>query len=382
MKRPTHGGNLSWAAEIAHCSPHALLDFSASINPLGIPRSAIECLNQSFSTLTAYPDPSYTDLRRAIADYHATSESNCQPNSQLNLDPDWILPGNGAAELLTWACRELAELKQTYLFTPGFADYDRALGTFGAKVKRIALPEFSQPLLPALGLPPKLNAPTALPQNQGILLNHPHNPTGQWVSAAVLRSEILENPHYRLVVVDEAFMDFLPEAQSESLIPWIHDYPQLVVIRSLTKFYAIPGLRLGYAIAHPDRLARWQQWRDPWSVNSLAAKVGEVVLQDRDFQAQTYAWLAAAKPKLVEALQQIPGLQVYGGAVNFLLVRSDYPVPDLQARLLRNHRIYIRDCLSFAELGDRFFRVAVRTIDENQQLITGLMAEIAEMGSC
>ncbi len=366
MKRPTHGGNLSWAAEIADCSPHALVDFSASINPLGIPDSAIEVLTQSPIALTNYPDPNYSDLKKAIAAHH-------------NIDPDWILPGNGAAELLTWACRELAELKQTYLLTPGFADYDRALAAFGAKVKRIALTDFSQPLLPTLGLPPAITAPTAIQQSNGILLNNPHNPTGQWATAQTVRDQILNNPHYSLVVLDEAFMDFLPESQSHSVIPWIQEYPQLVVVRSLTKFYAIPGLRLGYAIAHPDRLARWQQWRDPWSVNTLAAQVGEVVLSDRDFQAQTYAWLAAAKPLLVEALQQIPGLEIFAGAVNFVLVRSDYSVMELQSRLLRNHRIYIRDCLSFAELGDRFFRVAVRTIEDNQRLVAGLTAELAAM---
>ncbi len=367
MKRPTHGGNLSWAAEIADCSFHALLDFSASINPLGMPDSAIEILQQSPIALTAYPDPNYSELKAAIAAHH-------------KIDPDWILPGNGAAELLTWACRELANLKKTYLLTPGFADYDRALAAFGAQVKRIALLDFNQPLLPTQGLPP--TAPTALKQNNGILLNNPHNPTGQWAAADMVRSFILENPHYSLVVVDEAFMDFLPESQSHSVIPWIQDYPQLVVVRSLTKFYAIPGLRLGYAVAHPDRLARWQQWRDPWSVNTLAAKVGEGVLSDRDFQAQTYAWLAEAKPLLVEGLQQVPGLEIFKGAVNFVLVRCDYSVTELQIRLLRNHRIYIRDCLSFAELGDRFFRVAVRTVAENQRLVAGLTAEIAEMRAC
>ncbi len=368
MKRPTHGGNLRWAAEIADCSPNALLDFSASINPLGMPDSAIDVLTQSVDALTAYPDPNYSTLKSAIAIHH-------------HIDPEWILPGNGAAELLTWACRELAELKKTYLLTPGFADYDRALAAFDARVQRVPLTDFTQSLLPTAGLPRPLNAPTALKQNNGILINNPHNPTGQWATAETLRSEILDNPHYSLVVVDEAFMDFWPESQSQSVIPWIQDYPQLVVVRSLTKFYAIPGLRLGYAIAHPDRLARWQQWRDPWSVNTLAAKVGEVVLKDHAFQAKTYAWLSEAKPILVAGLRAIEGLQIYEGSVNFLLIRSNHSVMELQARLLRNHRIYIRDCMSFPELGDRFFRVAVRTVAENHKLVAALTIELSEMAA-
>jgi len=107
-------------------------------------------------------------------------------------------------------------------------------------------------------------------------------------------------------------------------------------------------------------------------VNTLAALVGEVVLQDVDFQQQTYDWLASARPQMVQGLSRIPGLHVYPGAANFLLVRSEDSVLDLQLQLLKQDQIYIRDCMSFPELGDRFFRVAVRTIAENQRLIAAL----------
>jgi L-threonine-O-3-phosphate decarboxylase len=359
VNQPTHGGNLVWAATIANCSPHALLDFSASINPLGLPESAQVAIQTALPTLTAYPDPYYTDLKQSIALHHA-------------LSPDWILPGNGAAELLTWACRELAEQKITYLITPAFADYDRALTAANVKIKRCPLERPDQPLLSAVGLPRSLSSPSAVPQNYGILINNPHNPTGQLLSVQELTAAVLENPNYGLVVVDEAFMDFLAPDQQQSLIGMVQDYPHLVILRSLTKFYAIPGLRLGYAVAHPDRLARWNRWRDPWTVNTLAARVGEVVLQDTAFQQRTYEWLTDAKPKFVQGLAQLPGLTVYPGSVNFLLVRSEHPVPDLQQRLLREHQMYIRDCGSFPELGDRFFRVAVRTVAENDRLIAAL----------
>jgi histidinol-phosphate/aromatic aminotransferase/cobyric acid decarboxylase-like protein len=178
--------------------------------------------------------------------------------------------------------------------------------------------------------------------------------------------------YFALVVVDEAFMDFLPPGGDESLIDWCQEFSNLVVVRSLTKFYSLPGLRLGYAIAAPDRLQRWQQWRDPWSVNVLAAEVGAAVLQDTNFQQQTWNWLAIAKPKLFTGLANLPGLQPLSGAVNFLLVASEHSVTWLQAELLKRHQILIRDCLSFAELGDRYFRVAVRTEAENQRLLDGL----------
>ncbi len=359
-----HGGNLLWAATIAGCSPDALLDFSASINPLGMPESAQRALQKAVPTLVAYPDPHYTNLKRSIAQHH-------------DLSPDWILPGNGAAELLTWACRDLADQKFTYLITPGFADYDRALMAANVKVKRCVLDQPDQPLLSATGLPRILTAASAIAQSNGILINNPHNPTGQLVTAQALKAHVLDNLHYALVVVDEAFMDFLLPEQQQSLIGLIAEYPQLVILRSLTKFYAIPGLRLGYAIAHPDRLRRWNRWRDPWTVNTLAARVGEVVLQDTAFQAQTYAWLAQAQPKLAQGLANLPGLTVYPGCVNFLLVRSQHSVAKLQQQLLIDHHIYIRDCRSFPELGDGFFRVAVRTVEENDRLLSGLAAVLS-----
>ena len=362
MTRPTHGGNLVWAATIADCSPHALLDFSASINPLGMPDSARTALHGALETLTSYPDPNYTDLKQAIAVHH-------------KLSPEWILPGNGAAELLTWACRDLADYGSTDLITPAFADYDRALTAAGVSIHRCRLKSPDQLLLTASGL--SLALPPVPPR--GLLLNNPHNPTGQLLSAEDIRSMVLDHPNYGLVVLDEAFMDFLPPEQQQSLVAWIQDYPQLVILRSLTKFYAIPGLRLGYAIAHPDRLARWNHWRDPWTVNTLAARVGEVVLQDTEFQSRTYDWLAIAKPKLEQDLAQLPGLTVYHGSVNFVLVRSEHSVLDIQRRLLQDHQIYIRDCVSFPELGDRFLRVAVRTVAENDRLIAGLTLVLKDL---
>ncbi|NJN32514.1 MAG: aminotransferase class I/II-fold pyridoxal phosphate-dependent enzyme, partial [Synechococcales cyanobacterium RM1_1_8] len=208
----------------------------------------------------------------------------------------------------------------------------------------------------------------------GWLINNPHNPTGALFDRAILSPLLDESA---LVVVDEAFMDFLPPDRQQSAIDWVLQFPNLVVVRSLTKFYSLPGLRLGYAIAHPDRLKRWQQWRDPWSVNALAAAVGEVVVQDQEFQRQTWNWLATAKAQLTNDLTAIPGLTVYPGAANFLLVESDRAVTDLQTALLQRHQILIRDCLSFPELGDRYFRVAVRLPEENARLVAAIAQELA-----
>ncbi len=350
MKRPTHGGNLAWAASLASCPSSLILDFSASINPLGPPKSAIAAIESGLQDLVAYPDPSYYQLRFSLSQLHPT------------LDPDWILPGNGCAELLTWVCRELAELEETFLVTPAFSDYQRALKAFAGKVREYLL---------GLGV---VGCPIPIPQSPiskmvGLLLNNPHNPTGRlWNKEEI--EPYLEQ--FALVVVDEAFMDFLPPNQQQSLIPMVQEYPNLVILRSLTKFYSFPGLRIGYAIAHPERLQRWQQWRDPWSVNTLAAAAAKAVVQDTEFQQKTWAWLKSARSQLFQGLVQLPGLQPYPSAANFLLVQSEQSSSLLQEKLLKRSRILIRDCLSFPELGDNYFRVAVRTQLENQQLLEAL----------
>lgn len=372
MTRPLHGGNLVWAATLAACLPQEILDFSASINPLGPPATAIAAIVSHLSDLRAYPDPGYGELRQALSQFH-------------QLPTDWILPGNGAAELLTWAGRDLASLEATGLICPAFGDYGRALRAFGASILpwginlALLLPGLEPNrggLAAAIDLERSLLQPLAVCQASrvGLLLNNPHNPTGQLFS----RQSILEClERFALVVVDEAFMDFLPPSAQQSLLDQVQVHPNLVIVRSLTKFYSLPGLRIGYAIAHPERLQRWQGWRDPWPVNTLAIAATRAAVADFSFQHQTWDWLAPAREQLFQGLSQIPGLQPYPGAANFLLVGSEVSVTELQQQLLQQSRILIRDCLSFPELGDRYFRVAVRTPGENQQLLESLARILA-----
>ncbi len=349
MKRPLHGGNLDWAANLAGCASGEVLDFSASINPLGPPDSALAAIQHHLEDLRAYPDPASTALCQALSEFH-------------QVPVDWILPGNGSAELLTWACRDLALLQATHLIAPAFSDYYRALVAFSARLQTHVLaiqpgsPTFQdwQPLVPG--------------PNEGLLFNNPHNPTG-----GILNREHLLDclERFDLVVVDEAFMDFLPVSAQQSLLNEVVNYENLVILRSQTKFYSLPGLRLGYAVAHPARLKRWQQWRDPWSVNALASAAGIAVLQDRAFQLQTWKWLPTARSQLFTGLQQL-GFKPLESVANFLLVVADCSVIALQQALLKEARILIRDCLSFPELGDGYFRIAVRTPAENQQLLQAL----------
>jgi L-threonine-O-3-phosphate decarboxylase len=384
MRQKAHGGNLAWAAALAGCSPSAILDFSASISPLGPPNSAIAAITSQLGNLKHYPDPDYSELRQSLGHFH-------------QLPPEWILPGNGSAELLTLSGKDFSKLATTTLITPAFGDYYRSLAAYDAKVlecpidlkrkggeggigrrgdKEKFLLHFCTDAINRVCTRDAINRVSTSSQS-GLLLNNPHNPTGKLFSVEEILPYLKQ---FALVVVDEAFMDFLPPDEEQSLIPVIQKYPNLVILRSLTKFYSLPGLRLGYAIAHPDRLSKWQLWRDPWPVNTLAAAAAIAALSDKEFQSATWEWLPPTRNQLFQGLAQLPGLQPKESAANFLLVESQQSVCQLQEQLLKDYQIYIRDCLSFKELGDRYFRVAVRSESDNQRLLTALKALLKDEG--
>jgi len=314
----------------------------------------LQAIQSALPELCRYPDPAYYPLRQILGRYHG-------------IPAEWVLPGNGAAELLTWAAHDLASAAvrpQVALPVPAFGDYGRALGAVGLEIHPV-------PLLVAGRWRTGADLTAALQASPAtaLILNNPHNPSGSLLSRADLRPLL---DHFATVIVDEAFMDFLPPTQRPSLIDLVPTYPNLVVLRSLTKFFSLPGLRVGYAVAHPDRLRRWQGWRDPWPINGLVTAAVAAALADTPFHRRTWDWLATARPALAGGLEDLPGLTPLPGVANYLLVHSRWSVPALQRFLLQQHRLLIRDCLSFAELGAHYFRVAVRTPADHQRLLHAL----------
>ncbi|MBD2138394.1 threonine-phosphate decarboxylase [Anabaena sp. FACHB-1237] len=356
MQEQAHGGNLSWAAALAGCPPDAILDFSASISPLGPPDSVITAITSELGNLRNYPDPDYSDLRLALSHFH-------------QIHQDCILPGNGSAELLTLVGRDLASLSATVLVTPAFGDYYRALQAYDARVLSLSV-DLTTDLLINFNVHPRIGVSLDINREEsGLLINNPHNPTGKLF---VWESIVPYLEQFALVVVDEAFMDFVPPEQEQSMIALVEEYENLVVLRSLTKFYSLAGLRLGYAIAHPDRLATWKSWRDPWPVNTLAVAAAIAALKDIEYQVNSWEWLPTARKFLFDGLSSLPGLKPIPGAANYLLVESEYSTVELQRQLLQRYQILIRDCASFKELGDRYFRVAVRSQLDHETLLTAL----------
>ncbi len=355
-----HGGNRLAVARRLGCRPDQLLEASASLVPFGPPASVRRSLRRALAgaAIRDYPDREHQALRQAIAQRHG-------------LEPAMVLPGNGAAELFTWAGRDAAQAGVSLLPVPGFADYQRALACWQGAWRPLALPlRWSGPF------PQPFAAPT---EAAAVLwITNPHNPTGQlWSRESLV--PLLER--FALVIVDEAFLPLVPGGEAQSLLPWVGRCPGLVVIRSLTKLAAIPGLRLGYALADPERLARWAAWRDPWPVNGLAAAAGVALMADRAWDQRVQGWLAREGPWLAAELAQLPGLVPMASAANFLLVRGERAgqpcsLNGLRLALEQRHRILVRDCRSFTGLGESWLRLAVLDRRGNRRLLGALAQEL------
>jgi len=358
-----HGGNLAQAAERLGCRPGQILDASASLVPFGPPLALRAALLAA--PLRPYPDRDHTSLRRALARHHG-------------LDPDQLLPGNGAAELFTWAARDAAAAGCSLLPAPGFADYQRALACWGGAWRDWSLP-LQWPGPGPQPFPPGSGATGQEGLGAGALwITNPHNPTGQLWSRASLEP-LLER--FELVICDEAFLSLVPGGEAQSLVPLVARHPNLVVIRSLTKLFAIAGLRLGYAVADPQRLARWAAWRDPWPVNSLAGAVGEIALGQARWIRRVQAWVGSEGPWLSQRLVQLPGLMPLPSAANFLLVRGErdgqpWSLAPLRLALEQRHRILLRDCRSFKGLDASWLRIGLQDRRGNLRLLRALGQEL------
>jgi threonine-phosphate decarboxylase len=338
-----HGGN----APTDRSRP--LLDFSANLNPLGPPSSVLEALRRELPAVARYPDPHCRLLAGQLAAGHGVG-------------PDQVIVGNGSNDLI-YALARAFRPRRVAIVEPTYTEYLRASLLGGAAVDHW-LPEDvnfqPQPFDPG---------PASL-----VWLANPNNPTGRLWAPGRLVPWIEAHSRVRFVV-DEAFLPFLGDEEAHTLIPAVGRLPNLVVLRSLTKLYTLPGLRLGYAVVAQGQDRELRQQLSPWSVNALAQIAGVAALADEGFLASTRAWLRSEGGAFFEQLQCIPGdVEVIPSRANFLLLRlrrGRITARSLRG-LLAERGIAIRDASNFIGLDDHSFRVAVRTAEDNCRLVDEL----------
>lgn len=353
MKEPfPHGGNVRALAAAAGRDPGELCDASASLNPLGPPPWLRQVVSGAVSDLVHYPDPDCTALRQAASRRYGAPETH-------------FTAGSGTSQLL-FALPRATGLARAVIPTPSYADYATACHRAGMDLRRIAAVEFDGFALHLEHVEAALRTPAI------VFFGSPGNPTGAVVPAEAIVALAGRHPQ-SLFVVDEAFADFVPDFHSLASDARPHN---VAVLLSLTKAFAIPGLRLGLLAASPD-LAGWvRAGLPPWSVGSLAQAVGVRALDDADFLARTRAVLPALRQKLADGLARL-GCTVFPGQANFLLAHlpGQAPAtPELARRLLAEHGVAIRDCANFHGLTDRYVRIAVRPEAETERILAALAA--------
>ncbi len=352
--RRSHGGNIYEAARKLRKDPSEIIDFSASINPLAPPRGLEQNIMQKLPLTRNYPDINTTELVNLLAETH-----NCSIHQ--------IMVANGSTEIIYLLPHALG-IRSAVIISPSFSEYENALSLARSSVVLAQAPESNnfQPTRDFIS--------TYLEQMRvdAVIVANPNSPAGALLDEETLNWILFVSQSIgALVVVDEVFIDF---SENSSFKDRINGYKNLIIIRSMTKFYGLAGLRLGYAMAPPFIISNLRKYQPPWSVNTLAQYAGIYCLKQDDFRKKTLKFMDNERQRLAEKINKLDGFSVFPGHANFLLIKiaGELPPAAHLKEFLLNRGLLIRDCSSFPGLGSHFFRICVRKPDENDQLLNYL----------
>lgn len=328
-----------------------LLDFSANINPLGMPPQVRQALVAHIDDYTCYPDPLCRELRKGLAQFHSIQQ-------------DWILCGNGAADIIFRLCYGLRPQKALVL-APTFAEYEQALRAVRCQIEYAALNKESDFKINITAL-----CEAVQPDIDMVFLCNPNNPTGIAINREELQHVIKRCADCgAILVIDECFADFLEQEELYSVIPLAAGSKNLVILRAFTKMYAMAGIRLGYMISSNQAiLSAVEAAGQPWSVSGVASRCGITALSCTAHVTTTKSYIAKEREWLRQELSAL-GMQVVPSQVNFLLFRS--PFSEL-AQKLELQGVLIRSCGNYHGLTGDYFRIAVKSREENRRLIAAM----------
>jgi threonine-phosphate decarboxylase len=317
----------------------------------------VQAVRQQAKLIRFYPDPNPTELRAEIAKYvgHDVSEKN-------------IILGNGSIELIYMIAEIFPCNFKAVIPVPSFTEYEKAVLRVGGEVIFVQLPD-------DFALETERVKKAITDDTKLVCICNPHSPSGTLFS----REKILDLLNYCkekdvILSVDENYIEFAPKGEDTTMVGYVKKYPTLFVIRSVTKFYGMPGIRFGYGIAAEDLIDKLQTVRQPWSINTLAGYATVAAFSDEAFIKKTKLVITREKAKFAKMLTEIDGLHVFASETNFLLVKilnPKFTSTDLREEIAKEGML-IRDCGTFVGLSDRFFRVTVRSGADNAKLVDAL----------
>lgn len=350
-----HGGNINYYSQKHGLKNEEIIDFSANINFLGPPVQLKKYINSNFNMIRHYPEPNSGQLKKLLG-------------NRLNLPPKNTIIGNGAVELI-YQLIKVVKPKKSLMIAPTFSEYEIACKSSGAEIRRIFLKKENG----FKYIPGKIIA--SLTGVDMVFVCNPNNPTGSLLNSDEIEDICLECRKRDIItVIDESFIDFLGDSEDYTIFKSINDYDNLFILRSLTKFYAIPGLRLGYGLGNSYLIQEMEEKRDPWSVNTIAQLAGEVIFNKKSIAAyrrNTVKANSLEKDYFYQGLTEVKGIKPIKPVANFILVNIEgtgLSSKDL-SNTIAEKGILIRDCSSFSDLGEDYIRLAVKKREDNMKLI-------------
>ena len=353
----SHGGDVWGFARKYNIPLEKVLDFSGPVNFLGPPAKALEAVKKNAKLIRFYPDPNPMELKTEIAKYvgHGVKEAN-------------IILGNGSIELIYMITEVFPPDFKAIIPVPSFTEYEKAALRVGGDVIFVQLPG-------NFALEPEKIKKAVTDDTRILCICNPHSPSGTVYNRETIL-DLVEFCSKKDIIfsVDENYIEFSEKPQETTMAGYVRKYGNLFVIRSVTKFYGMPGIRFGYGLATEDLIEKLQTVRQPWSINSLASFATSAAFNDTEFIENTRRTIRKERTRFSQMLSRIDCLHVFPSETNFLLVKilNKKITSTALKEKMAEERILIRDCCTFVGLDDSYFRVTVRSAGRNLELVKTL----------
>lgn len=352
MSKVVHGGNLDELSRTFKLNKESLIDFSANINPLGINKKVKDAIINALEEVERYPDITYFNLKYGISDFEGVNYED-------------LVLGNGAAEVIFNLVRSIKP-KKVLIPAPTFGEYEEAVLSINSSIEYYYLKEDNNWIIDE-DIINHINEDIDM-----VFICNPNNPTGILTDKEVIiniaKKALSTNT---ILAIDESFLDFVRDGENYSVINLLKEYNNIFIIKSMTKLFAIPGIRIGYGICeNKEIINKIELISVPWNINILAEKATLEAIKDKEYIDRTISYIQKEKNYLYKELNKFNDIKVFKPSVNFIMFKIINNI-DLKLELMKEN-IIIRSCNNYIGLDDSYYRVAVRTREENDNLIMAL----------
>ena len=354
-KKPEfHGSDLEKIEEYYHIPKEEIVSFGANVNPLGLSHAVKEKLAANLDIISTYPDRNYKSLKNVIGAYS-------------DISPEHIVVGNGSTELISLLISQRKPAR-ALLLGPTYSEYARELSLVGGAMSYYNLNEETGFKLDIEDFLAAITQDTEL-----VIICNPNNPTSSALTCNELEEIIFECEKRNIfVMIDETYVEFAPSMASITAVPLVDRYDNFMVIRGVSKFFAAPGLRFGYGVtSNKEFLASLLEHQNPWSLNSIGAYAGELMLSDKEYIQRTRDLICTERDRMIYSLSQMEGVKVYDAYANFILVKilkEGLTSFDVFEACIRE-KMMIRDCSSFESLDGEYVRFCIMNPEDNKKLM-------------